>query len=153
MISVALAALLGCSVRPAETRDRDPRTLLTALMQAWNRHDTGAIDSLMAPGTLHEDLALGMRAEGLDSIKGFMRQTYKTIPDFEWKPTDVLVDGSKAASEWTLAGTYTGDTPSGPVKGRRFSIRGASVVKTEHGRITRFSDYYTLDDFWRQVAK
>jgi steroid delta-isomerase-like uncharacterized protein len=153
MASVALVALLGCSARPAETRDRDPRPLLSALVQAWNRHDTAAVDTLMAPGAVHEDLALGLRAEGLDSIKGFMRQTYKTIPDFDWKTTNVLAAGPKAAAEWTLAGTYSGDTPSGPVKGRRFSIRGASVVETDGGRITRFSDYYTLDDFWRQVTK
>ncbi len=39
------------------------------------------------------------------------------------------------------------------MKGRRFSIRGASVVVTEHGRITRFTDYYNLAEFYRQVTE
>jgi hypothetical protein len=63
-----------------------------------------------------------------------MRQTFERIPDFDWRPTNILVDGAQAAAEWTLAGTYSGDTPQGPVKNRRFSVRGASVVITERGR-------------------
>jgi hypothetical protein len=62
------------------------------------------------------------------------------------------VDGTRAGAEWTLAGTYTGDTPTGPVKNKRFSIRGASHVITEGDKIKRFTDYYSLTDFYRQVG-
>jgi steroid delta-isomerase-like uncharacterized protein len=152
---VLLACLtLGCSTQPGpKSAAANPRPLLEALVQAWNSHDSAAVDTLMQLHALHEDLALGFRGEGLEQIKGFMRQTLEMIPDFDWRATNILVDGSQAAAEWTLAGTYTGDTPQGPVKNRRFSIRGASVVVTDHGRITRFTDYYTLAEFYRQVTE
>jgi steroid delta-isomerase-like uncharacterized protein len=110
------------------------------------------MDTLLAADAVHEDMALEFRGTGVNEEKGFMRQTYGTIPDFDWRLTDVLVDGARAAAEWTLAGTYTGDTPSELVKGKRFSIRGASFVITENGKIKRFTDYYTLVDFYRQVS-
>jgi steroid delta-isomerase-like uncharacterized protein len=127
--------------------------LFEALVQAWDRHDFAAVDTLMDRRAVHEDLGLGARYEGLDQIKGFMRQTYELIPDFDWRATNILVDGAQAGAEWTLAGTYSGDTPQGRVQNRRFTLRGASVVVTDHGKITRFTDYYNLADFNRQVTE
>jgi steroid delta-isomerase-like uncharacterized protein len=127
--------------------------LLEALVQAWDNHDSAAVDTLMDGRAVHEDLGLGARYEGLNAIKGFMRQTFELIPDFDWRATNILVDGSQAAAEWTLAGTYSGDTPQGRVQKRRFSLRGVSVVVTDHGKITRFSDYYNLAEFNRQVTE
>jgi steroid delta-isomerase-like uncharacterized protein len=157
-LSISLICLLAACSGAGRTRSLaqsnggDARPVLEAFVRAWNQHDSTALDSLVAPGAVHEDLALGFRGVGAAEFKGFMRQTYGMIPDFDWRTTLVLVDGSRLAAEWTLAGTYTGDTPSGPVRGRRFSIRGASILLTEGGKITRFSDYYNPSEFYRQVT-
>jgi steroid delta-isomerase-like uncharacterized protein len=151
LLAVVPAILLACSAPPAKPPSDDPRRMLEAFVQAWNRHDLASIDTLVKPDAVHEDMALEFRGTGADELKTFMEQTYVTIPDFDWRLTDVLVDGPRAAAEWILAGTYTGDTPSGAVKGKRFSIRGASIVITEGSKIKRFTDYYTLTDFFRQV--
>jgi|tagenome__1003787_1003787.scaffolds.fasta_scaffold20385371_2 steroid delta-isomerase-like uncharacterized protein len=146
-------ALCSCNARPpSASTSTDPRDLFSAFVQAWNNHDYGALDSLIADHAVEEDLALGFRGEGPDGFTGFMRQTLATIPDFQWTPTNVLADSFKVAAEWTLRGTFTGDTPTGPVKSRRFDIRGVSVVITNGRRITRFSDYYNLSEFYHQVS-
>jgi steroid delta-isomerase-like uncharacterized protein len=150
LLSVVL--VVGCSNQPeVETRRTEPGPLVEALVQAWDGHDFAAVDTLIDPLAIHEDLGLGFRGEGLDQIKAFMRQTFEQIPDFDWRPTNILTDGPEAAAEWTLAGTYSGDTPQGPVKNRRFSIRGVSVVVTDNGKVIRFSNYYNLAEFYRQV--
>jgi steroid delta-isomerase-like uncharacterized protein len=152
LVSLLVGLMLGCSSHPEPARrTAEPGALLEALVQAWDSHDSAAVDTLMDPLAIHEDLALGFRGEGRDKIRAFMRQTFEMIPDFDWRPSNILTDGSEAAAEWTLAGTYSGETPQGPVKNRRFSIRGASVVVTDHGKIIRFSDYYNLTEFYRQV--
>jgi steroid delta-isomerase-like uncharacterized protein len=152
-LSISLICLLAaCTRSRSPAPSSNPRPVLEAFVRAWNQHDTTAIDSLVVPGAVHEDLALGFRGVGAAEFKSFMGQTYGMIPDFDWRTTLVLVDGSRVAAEWTLAGTYTGDTPSGPVRGRRFSIRGASILMTEGGKITRFSDYYNAAEFYRQVT-
>ena len=130
----------------------DPRVLFNSFVAAWNSHDYGALDTLVAANAVEEDLALGFRGEGPGGFQGFMRQTLGMIPDFDWQPTNVLADSFKVAAEWTLRGSYTGDTPTGPVRARRFNIRGVSVVITNGRRITRFSDYYNLAEFYRQVS-
>jgi steroid delta-isomerase-like uncharacterized protein len=141
----------ACSKPPQPPRVTNPRPLFEAFVQAWNRHDFASLDSLIAGDAIEEDLALGFQGEGPAAFKDFMRHTLDMIPDFNWKPTNVVAEGSKLAAEWTLSGTYSGDTPRGPVKGKRFSIRGASAIVTYAARITRFSNYYSLEDFYRQV--
>lgn len=154
LMGLFACVVLGCSDEPEPvSRRANPGPLFEALVQAWDSHDFAAVDTLMDPLAIHEDLALGFRGEGLDQIKAFMRHTFQLIPDFDWRPTNILVAGSQAAAEWTLAGTYSGDTPQGPVKNRRFSVRGASVVVIDHGKIIRFTDYYNLTEFYRQVMK
>ena len=154
LVSLFACLTLSCSNQPGPAaRTANPGPLFEALVQAWDSHDFAAVDTLMDPLAIHEDLALGFRGEGLDQIKAFMHQTFELIPDFDWRPSNILVDGSQAAAEWTLAGSYSGDTPQGPVKNRRFSVRGVSVVGTDQGKIIRFTDYYNLAEFYRQVTE
>ena len=150
LLAVGLSA---CGPHPESiATSTDPRVLFNSFVAAWNSHDYGALDTLVAANAVEEDLALGFRGEGPGGFQGFMRQTLGMIPDFDWQPTNVLADSFKVAAEWTLRGSYTGDTPTGPVRARRFNIRGVSVVITNGRRITRFSDYYNLAEFYRQVS-
>jgi steroid delta-isomerase-like uncharacterized protein len=145
--------LFACTGHPqSATTSTDPRQLFDSFVAAWNSHDYEALDTLVGAQAVEEDLALGFRGEGPEGFKRFMRQTLGMIPDFDWKPVNVLADSFKVAAEWTLAGSYTGDTPAGPVKGKRFDIRGVSIVITNGRRITRFSDYYNIAEFYRQVG-
>ena len=150
---VLLACVLpACSKPPAPAAlVTNPRPLFMAFVQAWNRHDYASLDTLIASDAIEEDLALGFQGEGPKAFKDFMGRTLGMFPDFNWRPTNVVAEGSKLAAEWTLTGTYTGNTPQGPVKGKRFSIRGASAMVSHAGKITRFSDYYSLDELYRQV--
>jgi len=127
---------------------RSPAAVLRAYVSAWNRHDYAAFDTLLAADATHEDIAAGFRGQGPAEIKGFMREMLKQQPDLDWELTTVIESGPIVAAEWTWTSTYTGDSPSGPVKARRISGRGASVVVIEHGRIKRFTDYYDMGSYF-----
>jgi steroid delta-isomerase-like uncharacterized protein len=149
-----LSLTLGsCTQHPQSAATAtDPREIFSSFVQAWNSHDYDALDTLVTGNAVAEDLARDFRGEGPEGFKGFMRQTLGMIPDFDWTPTNVLADSFKVAVEWTRAGSYTGDTPHGPVKDQRFKIRGVSIVSTNGRRIIRLSDYYDLAELYRQVA-
>jgi steroid delta-isomerase-like uncharacterized protein len=128
------------------------KAVLEAYVSAWNRHDFAALDKLLTPDAIHEDIAQGVQAQGLAEIKKFMREVIQAEPDLDWRLTTVLDKGPMVAAEWTWTGTYTGEGPSGPVKGQRESGRGASVVVMENGRIKRFTDYYDFISFYPKTA-
>jgi len=125
------------------------KAVLGAYVSAWNRHDFAALDKLVTPDAVHEDIAWPSRDEGPAQIKEFMRQMIEAEPDFDWHLTTIVDGGSVVAAEWTWTATFTGDSPIGHVVRFHGSGRGASVAVIENGRIKRFTDYYDFASFCR----
>jgi steroid delta-isomerase-like uncharacterized protein len=145
------AIVLACSWQARTQTPQSGRQVLEAYVSAWNRHDFAAFDKLLAADAIHEDIAYGFRGQGPAQIKEFMRSMIKEQPDLNWHLTTVVEAGPVAAAEWTWTSTFTGDSPSGPVAGKRISARGASVAVIENGRIKRFTDYYDMASAFREV--
>lgn len=131
---------------------RSGKAVLEAYVSAWNRHDFAALDKLLAPDAVHEDIAQRVHAQGLAEIKKFMREEIEGEPDLDWRLITVLDAGPQVVAEWTWTGTFTGDGPTGPVKAQRISGRGVSMVLTENGQIKRFTDYYDLASFFPKAS-
>lgn len=144
-LPVCLLACAGQSPKAGNTG----KALLDAYVSAWNRHDFGALDTLLAPDAVHEDIAANFQGKGPAQIKEFMGAVIKGEPDLNWRLTKVVAAAPLLAAEWTWQSTYTGDTPTGPVVGKRISGRGTSVMEVENGKIKRFTDYYDLASYFR----
>jgi steroid delta-isomerase-like uncharacterized protein len=156
VISVACLFLLaGASAQqgnPKASAVPSGKAVLEAYVSAWNRHDFAALDKLLTPDAVHEDIAWPSRDEGPAQIKEFMRQMIEAEPDFDWRLTTTVDGGSVVAAEWTWTATYTGDSPIGHVVGFHGSGRGASVAVIENGRIKRFTDYYDFASFFPKTS-
>jgi steroid delta-isomerase-like uncharacterized protein len=145
------AVVLACSWQARTQTPQSGRLVLEAYVSAWNRHDFSALDKLLAADAIHEDIAQGFRGQGAAQIKDFMRGVIEGEPDLNWHVTTVVDAGPVVAAEWTWTCTFTGDSPSGPVVGKRISGRGASVAVIENGRIKRLTDYYDIASFFPKV--
>jgi steroid delta-isomerase-like uncharacterized protein len=136
------APALETSPAKATRAKSSPQAVLRAYVSAWNRHDFAAFDTLVAPNGFHEDAALQSRAVGPAKVKNLLRDMLKAEPDLNWHLTTVIASGPIVAAEWTWTGTYTGDSPNGPVAGKPISGRGATIAVIENGQIKRLTDYY-----------
>ena len=126
------------------------KTIAEAYVQAWNKHDFAALDTILAPNATHEDLAQNVHAKGIAAIKDFMRQDIASEPDLKWQITNTVEDGRLVAFEWTWASTYSGpDAVGKTVTSKKISGRGASFVEIDNGKIKRFTDYYDLGSYFR----
>lgn len=126
------------------------KAVLEAYVSAWNGHDFAAFDKILAPDAVHEDIALGVYAQGIAQIKDFMQKVLQGQPDLEWRVSRFVESGPVVVAEWTWSSTFTGESPTGPVKDQRVSGRGVSVVVTENGQIKHLTDYYDLPSFFRK---
>ncbi len=145
--------LAACSPPAQNTAGSDPKAVLEAYVDAWNHHDSLALDTLLAPAGIHEDLAWGFRGEGPAAVRAFMRDVIAVGPDYHWEITSTLTDGQRVAAEWTWTATYTGSSPGGPVTNQPISGRGAAVAQIADGKIVRLSDYYDVASFFpKQLA-
>lgn len=148
--TLAAASLLACAVEKKPPVAEGGEAVVEAYVRAWNAHDSAAIDSLLAPNAIHEDIAQNFRGQGSAKVVDFMRKTIATQPDFKWQVTTSIEDGRYVALEWTWAATYTGPDLTGKqVNNRRISARGASFAEVEKGRIKRITDYWDLASAFR----
>jgi steroid delta-isomerase-like uncharacterized protein len=146
MIAPAAAAEPPSTKNAAAVGDsgtaRSAKAVLQEYVSAWNRHDPAALEPLLDPESVHEDVPAAFRGKGPAQIKAFAAEVFKAQPDLKWRLTTVVESGSTVAAEWTWTSTYTGDGPNGPVKGQKISAHGATFAVVEGGRIRRFVDYY-----------
>lgn len=149
LMAVSLAA---CSPKPQAPADPDPATVLQAYVDAWNRHDSLAIDTLLAPAGVHEDLAWSFHGVGPAAVNGFMRDVMRVSPDYHWVITSSFTDGHNIAGEWTWTATFTGLSPTGPVTNQHVAGRGVAVAHIVDGKIARLSDYYDAASFFPKQA-
>lgn len=142
------AVATACAPATQKPVTDKPEAVLQAYVDAWNRHDSLALDSLLAPGGVHEDFAWGFRGEGPADVRAFMRDVIAVSPDYQWQLTSSFSDGQRVVGEWTWTATFTGPSPSGPVTNQRITGRGAAVAEIANGKIVRLSDYYDAASFF-----
>jgi len=151
VIGLPLVLFVGSNAKAqkATVAVNSPVPVVQAYVDAWNRRDSAAFDSLMAPHGTHEDISWGLIANGPAGVKQFMNAVLSVQPDFIWKITDILEQGSKVAAQWTWTATYTGPDPQGrPLKNVHVSGRGTAVVEVANGKITKLTDYYDGASFF-----
>ncbi|TWU66792.1 SnoaL-like polyketide cyclase [Crateriforma conspicua] len=119
---------------------------------AWSRQDVDAVLQFFDDQSSFEDLAFAAKFDGLDQIRSFIELTYAGAPDFEVHPTEVMVDGDKAAASWLMSGTHRGDLPGFPATGKRFEVRAASIIQMSGPTIHRIVDYWNPVEFQRSVG-
>jgi steroid delta-isomerase-like uncharacterized protein len=154
--ALALVCILLISSSPAVAQQRedqkDAKHLVRQVTSIWSQHDVAKVDEVFADDAIYEDAALGHVMRGRQEIKSFLRENFSAVPDFKVELTRVFSNKDMAACEWIMSGTQTGDYSGLPATGKSFSVRGASVVLLENGKIKNWTDYYNMYDFLQQLG-
>ena len=72
----------------------------------------------------------------------FFRKARELYPDTLFQAEWIFVSGGQALTEWTLQATVIEPAFGNWRRKVPISLHGTSVVLTENGRITNWSDYY-----------
>ena len=54
--------------------------------------------------------------------------------------------------EWVMSGTHANALPGVPATGRRFRVRGATMLELRDGRVTRNRDYWDTATLLTQMG-
>ena len=123
---------------------------------AWSSSantDPERVLALFADDGMYEDVTSGVVVRGKEELRRYLIGAFATIPDFTFGVLRRFAAGPWAAIEWTMSGTHRGDWAGMPATGRRFSsVRGASILELEAGKIRRQSDYWDAATVMKQVG-
>lgn len=126
--------------------------MLAEWADAWSEHDVDRVAAIFTDDCVYEDVTFGAVNHGKDELKAFGGAFLAAVPDVSVELHSAFVADEHGGMEWTMSGTQTGDLPGLPATGKRFSLRGASVVELRGGKLSRCSDYWDLATLRRQLG-
>jgi len=131
---------------------QNTRDLLKRYYAAFNARNMDDFASLLADDVVH-DINQGQRQHGKETFMQFMDRMNtcyrERISDIEIMTN---ADGSRAAAEYTVDGTYlSSDEGLPPAKGQTYRLRGGAFFEIRDGKIARVTNYYNLEDWLNQV--
>jgi steroid delta-isomerase-like uncharacterized protein len=120
--------------------------------EGWTNHDMQEVASVFTEDCIYEDVALGVVNRGRDELVAFGNGFIAGVPDLRVEVTSRFATEDKAAAEWKMTGTHTGDLPGMPASGKTFSLRGVSTFELRGNSVFRCSDYWDLATFRKQLG-
>ena len=94
------------------------------------------------------DQALGLEFTEKARLSQFFQKSRELFPDTTVKVVSTFECGDHIIAEWMITATQTAPYLGLPAR-LPISFAGASVVRVEDGRITRWTDYYDKGMSWR----
>ena len=118
------------------------------MCDAWNSHNVDQVLAVFTDDAFYEDVTFGLVNHGRADLVKFVQFFFGAVPDLHLQCVNTAVHGGHGFIEWVFSGTDVGVFKTG----KRFSVRGASVIDVRGGRIARDSDYYDAATIMREVG-
>ncbi|KPK67102.1 hypothetical protein AMJ87_13920 [candidate division WOR_3 bacterium SM23_60] len=114
----------------------DVNRIAQGLAAAWSSVDAEKIVSFFADDCVFEDVCVGYVCHGKEELKNRANAIFAKVLDLKLEIKSLFANGEWIGCEWIETGTQTG---------KRFSVRGASIVQLRDGKIIRESIYCHFD--------
>jgi len=116
--------------------------IVLAVISHLNEDNIEDAVALFADQFSFKDHGIRLEFNTKDRLTEFFRKARELYPDSLLQTERIFVGGANALTEWTLQATLI-EPAFGNCRWKvPISLHGASVVRTENGRITSWSDYY-----------
>lgn len=131
----------------------ETQQLIAAYYDAFNRGEPEAMEAMLHDEFEHHVNEGGIR-RGKDGFAAFNRHMSETYRE---NLTDMVIfaneDGSRAAAEFVVNGTYLKTDPGLPeARGQSYRLPAGTFFAIKDGKIARVTTYYNLADWIRQVS-
>jgi steroid delta-isomerase-like uncharacterized protein len=135
------------------TPSRTAGKLGRELIEAVGRQDLDAVRPFWTDDSVDDFVALGREVRGADALTAFFRATFAAFPDFRMEVLDITDGGDRAAIQWRITATFSGEPFEGiKATGRQLDLRGVDCFEFADGKVVRNTVYYDGADFARQIG-
>jgi steroid delta-isomerase-like uncharacterized protein len=146
LAAVALLALGGFqSVSAAPVNEG---AIAEKFIAAWNSHDPDKLLAVCTDDIFYEDVAFAQVNHGKAELRKFAVSEFEGVPDLELKVVRTEIHNGHGSIEWSFTGTDKDVYKTG----KKFTVRGVSVVDVREGKIARSQDFYDVSTVMRQVG-
>ena len=102
--------------------------------RSWEIDNPESLDEFYPPDVVWHMPEQELR--GIEEAKQFVSTYLEAFPDTSFSVEDLLADGDKVVSRYTVTGTHQGETEDfGPPTGRQVELEGITIHRIEGGKI------------------
>src|SRR5215831_9803639 len=146
--AVLIAIAVITSVETSSGRRAEGNQFAERWITAWNSHDSAKVVPLFTADVVYEDVAFGEINHGTEELKKFSGEFFLAVPDLNMQLAECSIEGNHGSIEWLMSGTDKGVFKTG----KKFKVRGVSIITLDHGKISRNLDYYDSASIMKQVG-
>lgn len=117
--------------------------------QIWNQKDESAIDRFIPEDAGGNDPDFGSGREG---FRKQWRQWVEAFPDLHFEIVDMISEGDKVLTRWTLTGTLQGEYLGVQPDGRQIRVDGMSLDRIDDGWVAEGFDGWDNYGFRKQLG-
>jgi len=147
LVAMLVLPVIAAPPESKSTADRDA-AVAEKWIAGWNSHDPDKMLPLFTNDVFYEDVAFGEVSHGQAEVRKFFLSELQGVPDLELKLERADIHGGHGTIEWTFRGTDKDVFKTG----KKFSVRGVSVIDMRDGKIFRNVDFYDAATIMRQVG-
>lgn len=115
---------------------------------AWNSHDVSKWATYFTSDIYYEDVTFAEISRGSEEAKKFASEFFEAVPDLKLELEGSSVEGDHGSIQWVLSGTDKGLYKTG----KKFKVRGVSIITVKNGKISRSLDYYDSATIMKRVG-
>jgi steroid delta-isomerase-like uncharacterized protein len=143
---LAIASIVVLVALTAAAHKKSP--VAESFITVWNSHDVEKVIPVFTNDVLYEDVTFGAVNHGSAELRKFAASIFAAVPDVKFELVNSAVAREHGTIEWVFTGTDHGLYKTG----KRFSVRGVSVIDLRGGRISRNLDFYDAASIMRQIG-
>jgi steroid delta-isomerase-like uncharacterized protein len=118
---------------------------------AFNAADLDAIDELFAREyVLH--MAGSADVRGADTLKQMVATSLASLSEATLRVDDMVAEGDKVATRWTMTAIHSGNFMGVPATGRRLSMHGVIVDRFVDGKVVEAWEAFDMYGLMRQLG-
>ena len=100
--------------------------------EVWNHHKRDSADEFISPDAVGHNPEFGT---SLDAFKAQWDMLHEAFPDIHIRIDDLVAQGEKVATRWTLTGTHKGEYKGIPPTDKSVNVTGMSFDHMVDGQI------------------
>ena len=144
LVSLMVLATLALSSQQTAEKgmcEKKAQALLDKVLEMWNKPDLALVPELYTVDCRAQTSSAPEPYVGHEGIKKWVEITRAMMPDMKMTFDEVVVQGDKVATIWTMTGTNTGpmQTPGGtlPPTGKKVRISGMAIDYLKGGKFVK----------------
>jgi steroid delta-isomerase-like uncharacterized protein len=133
---------------------KETKALERRFFEGWNKGKAAAmavIDETCAPNIVFHD-STGREIRGLKDFKQYISELCSAFPDLHCTIDDMIVEGDKAATRYTMTGTHKGEAMGIPPTNKKVTVWAISIDHIAGGKFVESWSRMDTLSFMQQLG-